>query len=123
MRLVSKANTKDRFEGLAYLKAQELNKEFKPSDIISKVEMRQKRNQVSLRKGSNLAVRFETLATIEDQYNGVGDIDESDLGEILLDVASQDYQAVLTAKQSIKGDKHTLHDLEVVMTQHYCQLY
>jgi hypothetical protein len=71
--------------------AQELDKEFKPSDIISKVEMRQKLNQVSLRKGSNLAVRFETLATIEDQYNGVGDIDESDLIEILLDVATQEY--------------------------------
>jgi hypothetical protein len=41
MRLVSKAKTKEWPEGLAYLVAKELNKKFKPNDIISKVEMRQ----------------------------------------------------------------------------------
>jgi hypothetical protein len=41
MRLVSKAKTKEWPEGLAYLVAQELNKKFKPNNIISKIEMRQ----------------------------------------------------------------------------------
>jgi Zinc knuckle len=40
----------------------------------------------------------------------------------VLSVATQEYQAILTAEQSIKGNQLTLHDLEVVMTQHYCQL-
>jgi gag-polypeptide of LTR copia-type len=101
--------------------AQELNKEFKPSDIISKVEMRQKLNQVSMRKGSDPAVSFETLDAIEDQSDGFGDIKESDLIAVVLDAVTQEYQAVLTAEQSIKGDKLTPRDLEVVMTQQYCQ--
>jgi hypothetical protein len=122
MRLVSKAKTKEWPEGLAYLVTQELNRKVKPNDIISKVEMRQKLNQVSMRKGSDPAILFETLAAIEDQYDGIGDIKESDLIAVVLDVATQEYQAVLTAEQSIKGNQLTLHDLEVVMTQHYCQL-
>jgi hypothetical protein len=67
MRLVSKAKTKEWPEGLAYLVAQELNKKFKPNNIISKVEMRQKLKQVSMKKGSDPAILFETLAAIEDQ--------------------------------------------------------
>jgi hypothetical protein len=39
MLLVSKVKTKEWPEGLAYLVAPELNKKFKPKDIISKVEM------------------------------------------------------------------------------------
>jgi gag-polypeptide of LTR copia-type len=120
MRLVSKAKTKEWPEELAYLVAQELSKKFKPNDIISKVKMRQKLNQVSMKKGSDPAKLFETLASIEDQYDGIGDIKESDLIAVVLDVATQEYQAVLTADQSIKGNQLTLHDLETVMAQHYC---
>jgi hypothetical protein len=72
-----------------------------------------------MKKGSDPAVLFETLASIEDQYDGVGMIDESDLIAIVLDVATDDYQAVLTAEQSSKGDDLTLNDLEMVMNQHY----
>jgi Zinc knuckle len=46
-----------------------------------------------------------------------------DLIAVELDIATHECQAVLTPKQSIKGDKLTLYDLEVVMTQHFCQLY
>jgi Zinc knuckle len=120
--LVSKAKTKEWPEGLAYLVAQELNKKFKPKDIISKVEMRQKLNQVSMKKGSDPAILIETLAAIEDQYDGIGNIKESDLIAVVVDVARQEYQAVLMAEQSIKGDQLTLHDLETVMTQQYRQI-
>jgi hypothetical protein len=66
MRLVSKAKAKKWPERLAYLVAQELNKKFKPNDIISKVEMRQKLNHISMKRGSDPAIRFETLAALED---------------------------------------------------------
>jgi Zinc knuckle len=39
-----------------------------------------------------------------------------------LDVAPDNYQAVLTGQQSLKGDDLTLFDLERIMNQHYCQL-
>jgi hypothetical protein len=84
--------------------------------------MRQKLNQVSMKKGNDPAIPFETLAAIEDQYDGIGKIEESDFIAVVLDVATQEYQAVLTAEQSIKGNQLTLHNLETVMTQHYCQI-
>jgi hypothetical protein len=43
-------------------------------------------------------------------------MEESDLIAVVSNVATHEYQAVLISKQSIKGDKLTLHDLEVVMT-------
>jgi hypothetical protein len=75
-----------------------------------------------MKKGSDPATLFETLAAIEDQYDGIGNIKESDLIAVVLGVATQEYQAVLTAEQSMKGNQLTLHDLETVMTQHYCQI-
>jgi hypothetical protein len=122
MRLVSKAKTKEWPDGLAYLVVRELNKKYKPQDILSWVKMRQRLNQVQMKKGSDPAVLFETLTAIEDQYDGVGMIDESDLIAIVLDVATDDKQAVLTADQSSKGEDLTLNDLEMVMKQHYWQL-
>jgi hypothetical protein len=75
-----------------------------------------------MKKGSDPAILFETLAAIEDQYDGIGDIEESDLIAVVLDITTQEYQAVLTAEQSIKGNQLTLHNLETVMTQHYHQI-
>jgi Zinc knuckle len=49
-------------------------------------------------------------------------IDKSDLIAIVLDVATDDYQAVLTVEQSSKGEDLTLNDLDMVMNQHYCNL-
>jgi hypothetical protein len=49
--------------------------------------MRQRLNQVQMKKGSDPAVLFETLAATEDQYDGMGMIDKSDLIAKVLDVA------------------------------------
>jgi hypothetical protein len=83
--------------------------------------MRQKLNQVNMNKGSNPTILFETLAAIEDQYDGFRAIEEADLTSIVLNVATDEYQKVLTAEQSANGDNMTLQDLKIVMTQHYCQ--
>jgi hypothetical protein len=61
-------------------------------------------------------------AAIEDQYDGIGNIYESELIVIVLDVATDKYQAVLTAKQSSKGENLTLNDLETIMNQNYKEL-
>jgi hypothetical protein len=84
--------------------------------------MRQRLNQVVMKKGSDLAELFETLSSIEDWYGGVGTLEEIDLIAIVLDVATEEYHAILTSEQSHKGNSLTLSDLENVMCQHYRQL-
>jgi hypothetical protein len=74
MRLISPSKTKEWLDGLAYLVVKELNKKYQPIDIISKVEMRQRLNQVVMKKGSDLAELFETLSSIDDWYGGVGNL-------------------------------------------------
>jgi hypothetical protein len=122
MRLISQSKTKEWPDGLAYLVVKELNKKYRPIDIISKVEMRQRLNQVVMKKGSDPAEQFETLSSIEDWYGGVGNLEETDLIAIVLDVATEEYHAILTSEQSHKGNSLTLSDLENVMCQHYRQL-
>jgi gag-polypeptide of LTR copia-type len=122
MRLASCSKTKEWPDDLAYLVVKELNKKFRPKDIISKFEMRQRLNQVSMKKGSDPALLFETLAAIEDQFSGIGNLEETDLIAIVLDVAPEEYQAVLMSEKSGKGEELTLSDLENVMCQHHRQL-
>jgi hypothetical protein len=60
------------------------------------------------------------LNGIEEKYLTPGNkIDESDLIAIVLDVAINEYQAVLTAEQRRRGNELTLYDLKNVMFQHY----
>jgi hypothetical protein len=65
---------------------------FRPTEIISKVEMRQKINQVSMKKGSGQNISFEKLASIKDQCVEIGSLEEVDLISIVLDVDSDEYQ-------------------------------
>jgi hypothetical protein len=97
-----------------------LKKKFRPNDIMSKVELRQQLNKVVMKKGSDPAVLFETLAAIEDTYGG--NVDESELIAIVLDAATDEYQSVLMAEQSNRGLSLSLMDLELVMGQHYRKL-
>jgi hypothetical protein len=120
IRLVSKSKTKEWPDGAAYLIVRMMMKKYRPTDMMSKVEMRQKLNKVVMKKGSDPAILFETLAEIEDKYDG--SVDEADLIAIVLDAATDEYQSVLTAEESARGSKLTLLDLELIMGQHYRRL-
>ena len=85
MGLVSKAVTKDWPGGLAYLVVQGLMKKYRPVDTISKVEMRQQLNRITMKKGSDPALLFEQSSAIEEKFMAPGDkIDEADLIAIVL---------------------------------------
>jgi hypothetical protein len=101
----SKGNVKCK--RLARWNSLPFKQKFKPKDIITKVKMHQ-RLKVSMKRGSDLAVLFETLTAIKDQYDGIGAIKEVDLIAIVLDVATEEYQAALTAEQSSNGYDSTL---------------
>ena len=64
-----------------------------------------------MKKGSDLAILFETYVAIEDQYGGIGAVSETDLIAIVLDATREEYQAVLIGEQRRKGDTPTLCDL------------
>jgi hypothetical protein len=122
MRLVSQAKTKEWPDGAAHLIVRMLNKKFRPNDMMSKVELRQQLNKVVMKKGSNPAVLFETLAAVEDTYGG--NVDEAELIAIVLDAATDKYQSVLMAEQSNRrlSLSLSLMELELVMRQHYRKL-
>jgi ATP-dependent RNA circularization protein (DNA/RNA ligase family) len=87
---------------------------------ITKVELQQRLNKVIMKKGSNPSLLFEELNGIEEKYlipsNKIG---KSDLIATFFDVATKEYQAVLTAEQRRRGNELALYDLKNVMFQHY----
>ena len=121
--LINRSRTAEWPDGLAYLIVVGLMKKYRPLDTISKVKMQQKMSRITMQKGSDPALLFEKLAMIEEKYMAPGKkIDETDLIMVVLDVAPDEYQAVLTSEQSKKGDDLTLQDLETIMNQHWRQL-
>ena len=120
LRLKSKAKSRDWPNGAAYLIVRMMMKKYCLTDMMSQLEMRQKLNKVVMKKGRDPAILFETLAEIEDKYDG--SVDKADLIAIVLEAATDEYQSVLTAEESAKGPKLTVMDLELIMGQNYRRL-
>ena len=122
MGIITRTISEDWPTGQGHMVIKALMKRYRPIDTISKVEMRQKLNKITMKKGSNPTLLFEDLSGIEEKYMILGQkIDESDLIAIVLDVATDDYQVVLTTEQRRRGRELTLSDLEDAMYQHYRQ--
>ena len=123
MGLVYKASTTDWPSGLATVVVQGLLKKYRPLDIVSLVELRQRMNKVSMKKGVDPSTLFEQLSAIENQFSVPGTpMDESHMIAAILDAATDEYQAVISTERRIKGDKMTVMALEVAMSEHYRQL-
>jgi hypothetical protein len=100
MGLVYKAMTLEWPGGLAHLVIKGLFKKYQPQDTVTRVELHQMLNKVSMKKDADPAMLFEQLASIENQYNtATNKIMEEDLVAIILDTAPMEYQAVLTSEQ------------------------
>jgi gag-polypeptide of LTR copia-type/Zinc knuckle len=122
MGIITRTISEDWPTGQGHMVIKALMKRYRPIDTISKVEMRQKLNKITMKKGSDPTLLFEELSGIEEKYMIPGQkIDESDLIAIVLDVATDDYQVVLTTEQRRRGRELTLSDLEDAMYQHYRQ--
>jgi len=121
--IITRTITEDWPTGLGYLVVKGLMQRYRPIDTITKVELRQKLNKITMKKGSDPSLLFEELNGIEERYMTPGNkIDEAELIAIVLDVATDEYQAVLTAEQRRMGDELTLYDLENAMFQYYRQM-
>jgi hypothetical protein len=121
--LVYKAATADWPDRLAHLIVVTMLQRYIPQDTVTRVELRQMLNKVSMKPNDDPRVIFEQISTIEDRYTtATQTIEREDLIAVVLDAAAKDYQAVLTCEQRVRGQSATLLDLETAMNQHYRQI-
>jgi hypothetical protein len=120
MKHVIRGSTNDWQDGNAKLIVDSLLKKFKPTDIMSKAEMKAEIRKVSMKVNDDPATLFTQLTAIEQQFKV--DMDLEDKLAVILEVCPQEYKAVLTAEQRQKGNQLTENDLEDAMSQHFRSL-
>jgi hypothetical protein len=122
MQLIFKAMSNEWPEGKASDVVKYMLKKYKPQDTITRVELRQKLNKITMKRNADPATLFEQISSIENQYNAPGKkIEEADLIAVVLDAAPAEYQAVLTAEQRRRGTDLCVADLEEAMNQFWRQ--
>jgi hypothetical protein len=85
--------------------------------------MRQQLARIKMKKGTDPSTLSEQLTSIQNQFLGPGKrLDKDELIAIILDVATEEYRAILTVEQKIKGDSLIVDDLERVMSKEFRQL-
>lgn len=107
-------------KGKAYLVVKALNAKYKPTDTMSKVEMKIAMRKINMEDNEDPVTLFTHLKTIEQRFKRKLDLD--DKLAVILEVCPKEYKAVLTAEQRHQGDKLTETELEEAMTQHYRSL-
>ena len=121
VRLLINGQSEDWPSGLAWRVVEALHRQFKPDDIVSKIELRRMLNQISMTKKEDPSTLFEQLSKIENQFNTA--IGKEDAIAIILDAAPAEYQSVLNAEQRAKGSNITLQDLADAMDQQWRSMY
>ena len=123
MNILYAACTENWPDGEAHLVVRELMKRYRPLDTVSKIEMRQQLSKIRMKKGMNPLVLFETLTSIQNQYLGPGKkLPKEELIPIILDVAPEEYRAVLSSERRMRRDALTVEDLESAMMEEYRQM-
>ena len=93
-------------------------KKFQPNNTVTRVEMRQMLNEVSMKKDDDPSTIFEQLSSIENRYNTAErQMEQEDMIAVVLHAAPEKYQSVLTTEQRIQKDDISLEHLETAMTQ------
>ena len=100
--LILSAQTVDWPSGLAWMVIKALFKKYQPQDRISRVEMRQMLNRISMKKNKDLVTLFEQISSVVIRID-TKKIDEEDQIAIILDSATEVYQAIWTSVQKFKG--------------------
>ena len=118
--LVYESVTEEWPSGLAHRIVDALFKKYQPQDTMTKVELRQQLNKVSLKKTEDPAKLFEQIAAIQNRYNtATKRIDEEDLIATVLEKAPKEYQALLTGEQLRLADELTIEHLRKAMSTHW----
>lgn len=129
MNVVYKAQSDDWPQGLAHLVVKALLDKYRPRDLITRVELRQQMNAISMKKDDDPTTLFEQIAAVENQYTALArqlgsgtkkiTLDEEDIMGAIIDKAPKEYQSVLTSTVIDKGSSLKREDLEKAMTGYY----
>ena len=100
MGMVYKSMTKEWPGGLAHVVVKALFKKFKPENVMTRVQLRQALNKISMKANEDPCTLFEQISTIENWYNNeTCKVDQDDLIATVIDAAPKEYSSVLTNEQ------------------------
>jgi hypothetical protein len=120
MSVVFKAKTTEWPGGLAWMVMDMMRKKYSPQDLVTRAELRNKLNNLSMADGDDPKVLFEEISTIENRYNiGTNRVDEADLIALVMQKAPKMYKSVIAAQELRLGNRLTLTDLESAMDKLY----
>jgi hypothetical protein len=100
MSVVFKAKTTEWPGGLAWMVMDLMRKKYRPQDLVTRAELRNKLNNLSMADGDDPKVLFEEISTIENRYNiGTNRVDEADLIALVMQKAPKMYKLVIAAQE------------------------
>ena len=121
VKLLVGGQTTDWTSGLARKVVKALVRRFKPNDFVSKIQLCQMLNQISMQKCEDAVALYEQLSKVSNQFNMV--INNDDAIGVLMDAAPVEYQSGLDAEQRSKGDSIMIQHLADSMDQQWRSLY
>ena len=117
---VNQAKTTDWSDGLASSIVTRLKRDYQPIDRISRVDMRRKMNEVSMKNDDDPKVIFEQISIIRNHYAGSGVVvEEEDLMDSIMEKAPERYASVLAVEERVRGNTLTRTRLEQAMRSQY----
>jgi hypothetical protein len=120
MSVVFKAKTIEWPGGLAWKVMDLMRRKYRPQDLVTRAELRNKLNNLSMADGDDPKILFEEISTIENRYNiGTNRVDEADLIALVMQKAPKMYKSVIAAQELRLGNALTLTDLESAMDKLY----
>jgi hypothetical protein len=125
IQLLFKSQTAEWPGGLAHLVVKELMAVYMPQDTVTRSELRQMLNRVSMKTKEHPRVIFEQISKIQNRFTTVTgkQIDKEDLIGVVIDAATLEYKSVITSGQRAQGSNLTLQKLESAMTQLYRSIH
>ena len=67
--LIHEAQTLDYPDGLAFMVIEKLLDKYKPTDMMSRVELRMKLNKIKMKKNDDPKKLFEQISKVRNVYN------------------------------------------------------
>jgi hypothetical protein len=100
MSVVFKAKTTEWPGGLAWMVMDLMRKKYRPQDMVTRAELQNKLNNLSMADGENPKVLFKEISTIENRYNiGTKWVDEADQIALVMQKALKMFKSVIAAQQ------------------------
>ena len=121
IRMLTESQTDEWPDGLAWKVIAALHKRFKPTDTVSKIEMRRLLGKVAMTKKEDPTTLFSQIGQIENMFNVT--VDDEEKIAIAIEAAPREYQSIIVSEQRQQGATLTSDHIEDVMRLHWRALY